>query len=83
MFSGLLFFRPPIAPVPTASKHPEGLGFPTGDMGTEGWLSQITAEACLVSHQTAEREGRGVRIGHDIPLVQVLCSSWGGPRALL
>lgn len=59
MFSDPLFFRPPIAPVPTASKHPEGLGFPTGDTGTEGWLSQITAKACLASHQAAEREGRG------------------------
>lgn len=41
MFSDLLFFRSPVAPVPTASKHPAGLGFPTGDMGTEGWQSHI------------------------------------------
>lgn len=53
------FLGPLIAPVPTASKHPEGLGFPTGDTGTEGWLAQITAKACLACHQAAEREGRG------------------------
>lgn len=59
MFSDLLFFRSPVAPVPTASKHLAGLGFPTGDMGTEGWLSHITEKVSLASHQAAEGEGRG------------------------
>lgn len=62
MFSDLLFFRSPIAPAPTASKHPEGLDFPSPDMGTEGRLSQIRAKACLASYPAAEREGRRIRM---------------------
>ena len=58
MFSDLLFFRSPIAPVPTASKHPEGLDFPTPDMGTEGRLSQIRAKACLASYLAADKRGQ-------------------------
>lgn len=42
MFSELLFLGSPIAPVPTASKHPEGLDFPAPDTGTEGQPTQIT-----------------------------------------
>lgn len=56
MFSDLLFFRFPITPVPTASKHPKGLDFPTPDTGTEGRLSQIKAKACLASYPAADRE---------------------------
>lgn len=72
MFSDLLFFRSPIAPVPTASKHPEGLDFPSPDMGTEGRLSQIRAKACLASSSSRERGQEDKNV--VIPLVQVLCS---------
>lgn len=83
MFSDLLFFRSPIAPVPTASKLPEGLDFPTPALGTEGQLSRIRAKACLVSYPAADREGRRKRTGRvAMPLVQ-LCSSWESPKALL
>lgn len=61
MFSDQLVFRSPIAPLPTASKHPEGLDFPTPDMGTEGWLSQLRAKACFTSYPAADRESRRVK----------------------